>query len=82
MSQSTPTPAPGNPFNIWINLSTRLDAVRAVASCASSATDIHGLPPLFIGHIEHLGNLCGALEDLIELARQDLQSLEPHLKGV
>lgn len=81
MPNSTPSPVPGNPFHLWINLSQRLASARAVAMCVSESTEIRNPDPLQLLQLNHLSDLCGALEELLLLAIDACETLEPHFKG-
>lgn len=76
MCTSTPSPHPVP--SAWYDLSSRVSQSRSVASCILGA-----LP---IGHdscvdFNHIGNLAGAVVDLLEIAERDVERLESQLKG-
>jgi hypothetical protein len=83
MPNSTPTPASGNPSYLNVpgalyDLSGRISAANAVASCALDA-----LPMCRDAYadINHAGNLIAAIQSLLDLAGQDAERLESQLKG-
>lgn len=84
MCQCTPTPVPGKtsiqPPAAWYDLSGRVSAARAVASCALDSLP-NGLQGIALERANHLGNLVSALQDLLDLCEQDVSRLESQLKG-
>lgn len=76
MPNSTPTPHPVP--SAWYDLSARVSQARAVASCISGALPVR--LDSFV-NIDHIGNLAGAVDDLLALAEQDVERLELQLKG-
>lgn len=61
------------------DLSGRISAARAVASCALEALP-GGLTELEYIRMNHAGNLIAALEDILGLAAQDVDLVERQLQ--
>jgi hypothetical protein len=83
MPSSTPTPASGNPSYLNVpgalyDLSGRISAANAVASCALDALSMCRDA---YADINHAGNLIAAIQSLLDLAGQDAERLESQLKG-
>lgn len=81
MCQCTPTPETGNttPINIpsaWYDLASRVSNARSVASCIFGALPIGRDSCVDFNHI---GNLAGAVVDLLEIAERDVERLEQQL---
>lgn len=73
-SAATPVELPG----AWYDLSGRVDAVRAISSCALSALP-EGLEGLEYARINEAGALISAMMDILDLMAQDVVRMEEQL---
>lgn len=71
---SAPCALPG----AWYDLTGRISAVQAVASCALETLP-NGLSGMAYEHINHAGNLIAAMQDLLRLMQQDVDTIEKEL---
>lgn len=83
----TPAPVSGNPTPIntlsaWYDLSSRVSHAHAVARCiGESLPNAYGLPTEVWEALNDAADLAGAVVDLLELAKSDVERLEQQLKG-
>ena len=83
MCQSTLTPEAGNPRlqvpGAWYDVSSRLSAARAVASCIIDSLPCGDHAKPILAEIDHLGNLAQAVIDLLDLCQRDNNLVEEQL---
>lgn len=66
----------------WYDLSARVAHARAIAGCiGSSLPNAYGLPVEVWEALNDVGNLVGAVDDLLKLAEEDVDRLEQQLKA-
>lgn len=63
----------------WYDLAGRVSTVQAIASCALEALP-NGLQGMECERVNHAGNLIAAMQDILKLIQQDVNTIETALK--
>ena len=83
MSQSTSTPAPGNPHfhtpNAWYEANGHLSAARAVASVLTDSLPTAAGNTFLFNQINHLGDLIAALSVCLDACAHQMDTLEQQI---